>query len=116
MAISLFATLENKHLKLSWSDDTTRLWPYCVLLSSVQANAEKIRAVLKEITQNDISTGRAEYVQYLSRLGRAGADLFSSLFDARDNASAAQDAEDMIRQAPGRSELSVFSEICVPWG
>lgn len=119
MAITLFATIENKQLKLAWSDGATRLYPYCVLLASIEGHAERIRDVLSEITQEHISKEEEvclNYAPYLDRLKSAGDELFSALFDAKDNSDAAQEAEDMLRQSNERQEFSIFSEICVPWG
>jgi hypothetical protein len=119
MAIALFATIENSYLKLAWSDGVTRLWPYCVLLASIERHSERIREVLSDITQHHLNTEEnkeLDYAPYLDRLERAGAELRAALFDAKDNAEVAQEAEDMLQQSHDRQDLSIFSEICVPWG
>src|SRR4051794_17033053 len=116
MAISLFATLEGKYLKLAWVDGVTRLLPYCILLSSVNAHSERVRSVLNEFTNSHIDTGSSDYEPYLDNLHQAGRDLYGALFDAKDNIDAAGDAEDMLAQASNSESLSIFSEICVPWG
>ncbi len=116
MAITLFATIESTYLKLAWSDGVTRLWPYCVLLSSIERHSERIREILSDYTQRHINTKSTDYNPYLGRLKIAGGELFSALFDAKDNTEAAQEAEEMIRQSCQRQDLSVFSEVCVPWG
>jgi hypothetical protein len=112
----MHATLEGQLLKLSWTDGNSRLWPYSVLLKSVVAVSERIRSILNDVTRNHMRTGVAHFLPYIEQLGRAGHDLFRVLFDAKDNPSAAQDAEEMIRQAALHTELSIFSEVCVPWG
>jgi hypothetical protein len=119
MAFTLYATIENSFLKLAWSDGVTRLWPYCVLLASVERQSERVRLVLSEITQRHLNTeegAELDYAPYLGRLKSAGEELRKALFDARDNTEVAEEAQDMLRQAGDRRELSVFSEICVPWG
>ena len=119
MAITLFATIENSYLKLAWSDNVTRLYPYCVLLASIERHSERVRDVLSDITQRHINTEdnkTLEYAPYLDRLERAGGELFAALFDAKDNVEVAQEAEDMLRLSGDRQELSIFSEICVAWG
>jgi hypothetical protein len=115
----LFATIENAYLKLAWSDGVTRLWPYCVLLTSIERHSERIRDVPSDVTQHHINTAEGEkfdYVPYLDRLEGAGGDLFAALFDAKDNVEVAQEAEEMLRQSRGRQDFSIFSELCVPWG
>jgi hypothetical protein len=116
LMFTLFATLENKHLKLVWTGGATRLPPYCVLLSSVLAHAKDIREVLSDFTQHNIRTGSLDYGPYYSRLQEAGAALRKSLFDAADNLGAGEEAEEMLRSFSGRPELHIFSEVCVPWG
>jgi hypothetical protein len=116
MTITLFATVEQSYLKLAWSDSKSRPWPYCVLLSSVEAESERVRSILNSITQRHIRTDELNYREFLPQLQRAGASLYRALFDAKDNPSAAQDAEDIVRNASRKSEISIFSEVCIPWG
>ncbi len=119
MSIILQATLENKQLKLAWSDFKSRPWPYLVLLSTVQAESERVRRALSAITQQYIDAERqgnpiVDYACHLPALRAAGAALYAALFDAMDNPGAAQEAEDMVRGVTGCPPLSIFSEVCIP--